>query len=218
MALLQEISPGLLSGDGLVEAAAETPHVGASSLHSASRLGRDVLRGADVLSVVDDGVARATGEDARAPEVAELVHVLLDDEDVRRLHVAVDDPLLREVLERVQHLLHDESHLARGQRAAALDEVVERAAGTVLHGVAVDAAHVDLVVVEDDVVVEELANDHDFVLDVAEDVDGGRRVVVRGVVAVGRETVVHVVGGIDVELQKDLRARGGFADIKLKVR
>lgn len=35
VALLQQVAPGLLAGDRLVEAAAETPHVGAAALHAA---------------------------------------------------------------------------------------------------------------------------------------------------------------------------------------
>ena len=144
--------------------------------------------------------------------------MLLDDEDVRRLHVAVDHVLLREVLERLQHLSHEQPHLREGQWALSLDEVVQRAAGAILHGVAVDGAHVHLPVVEHDVVVVQPVDDRHLVPDVAEHGSGSRADVLRGVVAVDREKTLAVVGGVHVEFQEYFRPLGGFAGVELGVR
>ena len=108
---------GQRAGERLEEEAAERVDVGTSvHLVAADLLGRDVVDGAHQLAVGRAAVGGALGE----PEVREvrvLAAALLVEQDVGRLHVAVDEPLRVRRVERVRDLRGDREGPLRGERA-----------------------------------------------------------------------------------------------------
>ena len=109
----------------LEQHAAEPVDVGPSvDVVAANLLRRDVVDGADEMTV-----GRPTVGDAlRQPEVGEvdvLAAVLAVEEDVRRLHVAVDEPASMRRVQGVGDLARDRDRARRLQRALAPEERLE---------------------------------------------------------------------------------------------
>ena len=105
------------AGERLEQEAAERVHVSTSvDLVAADLLGRDVVDGSHELPVGRPGVTGALCQ----PEVGEicvLAAALLVEQDVGRLHVAVDEPLCVRRVERVRDLGGDRDDPPRRQRA-----------------------------------------------------------------------------------------------------
>ena len=109
----------------LEQHAAEPVDVGAPvDIVAANLLRRDVVDGADEMTV-----GRPTVGDAlRQPEVGEvdvLAAVLAVEEDVRRLHVAVDEPASMRRVQGVGDLARDRDRARRLERALAPEERLE---------------------------------------------------------------------------------------------
>ena len=127
-------------GERLPQEDADRPDVALGRRVAAGEpLGRDVGQGS---GHVADRRERVGAVELREPEVekadGELVAVL--DEDVRGLHVTVDDPGAMSVCQRVEHLRCDLHGIAIGERARA-DRLAQRPPGHVLVG-DVDVARV----------------------------------------------------------------------------
>ena len=137
-----------LAGEELVEDDAERVEIGALvDLGAARLLGREVLRRADDRARLGH-LARAG---ARDPEVGHLDAAFAVDEDVVRLDVAVDDPVpVREARARRGSGARTRRDVDR-RRAAADDELLQRAPVEVLHRDVVRVLGLAAVVDRDDV-------------------------------------------------------------------
>ena len=98
-------------------------------------LGADLL-GAHVVDGPDHHAALGEVGPAQLgdPEVHDLHGAVVEQPDVRRLDVAVDDPVLVGVGEAAADLDHDVEHLGEEQRLAGADQGLEVGAGQELHG------------------------------------------------------------------------------------
>eukprot|EP00760_Papus_ankaliazontas_P003438 PhM_4_TR11614/c4_g1_i1/m.9825 len=113
--------------DELVEDDADGPHVhrGAVLVREVEqRLGRAVPHGAHFRRlVVPVGAAAVV---PRETEVAHLQNAVVVEQKVRRLEVAVDDPVVVEVRDGAEQLVHDALHLGRVEaHALCLEHVLE---------------------------------------------------------------------------------------------
>jgi hypothetical protein len=115
-------------------------------------LGREVPGGAHHGSRAREVVGPGGLGDA---EVGDLDRGAQRDEDVRRLHVAVDEPGAVGGVERVGDLLADADHVGDGQATLLVDQVAEGRALDQLHHDVRDAVVVARVVGGDDVGVRE---------------------------------------------------------------
>ena len=150
------VEEGQPARERLVEDDAEPVDVGAAvELEAAARLLRAHVRGrAAHHAGAGDGGGRAGAGDLGDAEVEELGDHLAAgeavEEDVARLDVAVDDPLVVRQREGAGHVADRRQHVERPEGAGALEDGVERVAREQLHhqegravlGVA-DVEHVD---------------------------------------------------------------------------
>ena len=120
----------LVPGPHLGHDAARAPHVhrGAVVPLAEQQLGRPVPEGDHPVGVPVRLAAPLQAEGPSQSEVGQLEDALLGDEDVGGLHVAVDDLVGVDVVEAVEHLLHDALDLAEGE----LDLAVGEEAGEVV--------------------------------------------------------------------------------------
>ena len=93
-------------------------------------LGREIRRGAEHRARLRE---RAEPRGARDAEVGDVHLPVAVEQEVRRLHVAVDDALAVSRVESVRRLLEPLERLARRLRAFRADLLLERAAREVLH-------------------------------------------------------------------------------------
>ena len=129
------------SRDHLVEHDAERVHVAARVGGLALGLLRREVRGGPHHGALLGEALVVTGVDrAGDAEVGHLRHAGVGDEDVRRLHVAVDHAVAVGEGERVGHLGTEARGHVGAQRAVAADDLGERVAGHELHGHEVGAA------------------------------------------------------------------------------
>ena len=109
----------------LEEQAAERVLVGPAVEHvAADLLGRDVVDGAQPLPVGGAALGGPLGQ-AEVGEVAVLATVLLVDEDVRRLDVAMDEAAAVGGVERIGDLRCDRDRTSRIQRAFATEQCLQ---------------------------------------------------------------------------------------------
>ena len=125
-------------GEHLVEHDAEGVDVAARvSALSADLLGRDVVGRAEALGEVAEGEAAGAGVGGDA-EVDEADVVVVVDHDVLGLHVAVDDAVGVDVLQRAADADGELDGAVDGEPGLLLNDLAEKAAGDPLHD------HVDL--------------------------------------------------------------------------
>ncbi len=84
-------------------------------------------------------------------EVGDLHGSVLDQEDIRRLDVAVDDALAMRIVERIEHLRHDANDVGNGEPLVRLEILLELAALDELHGDEPDAVVLAEIVDRNDV-------------------------------------------------------------------
>jgi hypothetical protein len=156
-------------------------------------LGSHVLRGAG--DHAGDGDPARALDDLGDPEVHEVHPAPLVEQDVLRLHVAMDDPLVVGVVEGVRHPAED-GHRAREGDALALQELGKAAALDEPHGHPGDALLLlDVEAVDgDDVRVLEAGDDLGLVTE-----------------ALGEGRVVQELAGED--LQGDVAVEGGLVGL-----
>ena len=147
-------------GERLVQDAAERIDVGAPvELATLDLLGRGVVGRADEHSRLGQGPRSALLGDAEVGEVdviAAFRPVSRHDQDVGRLHVAVDEPLF--LVRRIQgarHLAHDGGGAGGRKRPVRLEDVLEGGAADEAHCDVEDPALVPRLVDRDDVRVVE---------------------------------------------------------------
>src|SRR5262249_10522340 len=116
-----------LSREDLVERHAEAVEVGAEvDLRALALLGGEILEGAEDL--VRAGERARAVEAAHEAEVADPGHALLIEEDVRRLHVAMDEPPGVDRREPASDLGSDRADLAPREPLPLGERVLERPA------------------------------------------------------------------------------------------
>ncbi len=124
----------LPAGEQLVHDHAGGVHVRAGvGLAVHDELGGEVGHRADQ-DAAGRGVLGLGADRAGQAEVGDLDPAVVGEEDVLRLHVAVDHPRLVCRGEGREHRLHQRERLPRGHRGLLADQVAQGVAGDVLHG------------------------------------------------------------------------------------
>ncbi len=121
----------LVAGQHLVEHHAQREEVGpVVHLLALDLLRRHVVGRAEELTLLGEVRAVEPGD----AEVRDLHPVVRGDEDVRRLDVAVDDPVRMRVVQRVPHLGDGVDHELHRQRLVVLEQELQVRPAHVLHG------------------------------------------------------------------------------------